>query len=56
MTQLVEVSVDNSSARVAVSIGSERGKLKNLHCVRSRCQETANDDCNRLRTMCVSDL
>jgi hypothetical protein len=46
-TQLVEFSIDKSSARAAVTTGFERGKLKNLHCVkfvaRKRIVETIID-------------
>jgi hypothetical protein len=34
-TQIVELSVDKSSARAAVTRGPECWKLKNLHCVKS---------------------
>jgi hypothetical protein len=34
-TQLVELSVDKSSARAAVTRRHERGKLKNFHCAKS---------------------
>jgi hypothetical protein len=44
-----------SSARAAVTRGSECGKVKNLG--RSRYQETTSGDCNILRPLvCVSDL
>jgi hypothetical protein len=47
---LVELSVDKGSARAAVTRGLECEKLTISLC-RSRCQETASGDCNRLRTL-----
>jgi hypothetical protein len=49
-TQLVELSIDKSSAEAAVTRGPEYGKLKNLP-RRSCCQEMASGDCDRLRTL-----
>jgi hypothetical protein len=52
-TQLVELSVDKSSARAAVTRGPECKKVKNLHRW-SHCQEEGSGDCNKLRTLvCV---
>jgi hypothetical protein len=46
-TQLVELSVDNSSARTSGTKGPEHRKLKYLHCVKSvarnRLMETVID-------------